>query len=306
MGQPLRQCDTGALAILLGNGDIRELTKVSRTDLFTLVLADGTTTYRWTNWPRPLIDMFGNAYASQGQFLKRGKWKVSNTMDVPTMDIRLLSLNGSFAGGASIKAQIRRGLFHKAHMTVKELYMPTTSPDDVTTLGGMLLFDGQVGPIVITGAAARLTCWGQSSQLDQFSPRNVFQIGCIHSFCDADCKLLIASFTFPFNVGTSPAPSATFIPWASAPGTPSLYIGGTMKLTSGAGTGQEVDILDADATGIFPDRPLDIVPAPGDSFNAVQACDFTKASGSGRSCTDHANLQNFMGFPFTPPPSAAY
>lgn len=302
MGQPLRACDTPALALLLQNGSIRELIGLERADLFTLTLADGVTTYRWTTWPRDLKDMFGNSYASQGQFLKRTKWSVTNTMDVPTMDVRLLSLNASFNGGASIKAQIRGGLFHKANFTLKELYMPT--PGDVTTLGGMLLFDGQVGPIVITGAAARLTMWGQSAQLDQFAPRNNVQIDCVHSFCDVDCALNVASFTFPYTVGASP--TSTFIPWASAPADPTLYIGGTMKLTSGGGNGQERDILDADATGITPDAPLAIVPSPGDTFNAVEACDFTKASGSGRSCNDRGNLQHFLGFPFTPPPSATY
>jgi hypothetical protein len=304
VGQPLRACDTPALALALANGSISQFTGLSRADLFTFTLADGVTTYRWTTWPSDITDMFGNTFSSKDQYLRRTRWSVTKTMVVPEMDVTLLSLNGSFDGGASIKAQIRSGLFHAASFSLKELYMPT--PGDVTTLGGMELFGGQVGPITVTGAAARLTIWGRNAQLDQYAPRNVYQTSCVLSFCDHDCTLAKAAFTFPFTVGSSPAPSSVFIPWASAPGNPTDYIGGDVTITSGIASGQVRDVLDADSSGLTLDSSLDIVPAPGDTFDAFQGCDFTKASGSGRSCTDRSNQQHLLAFPFLPPPSAAY
>lgn len=303
MGQPVRTCSTPALALLFGNRSITQLPKLARADLFTFVLADGTTTYRWTSWDSD-ITVGGHTFSSRSPWLVRSRWSVTKTMVVNEHTVKLLALNDNFDGGADIKTQIRNGLFRKASYLLQELYMPT--PGDVTTLGTMDIFSGQVGPVLISGATATLTIRGLNTVLDQYGPRNVFQAGCLHSFCDVNCTLSRATFTTSFTVGSSPAPTTSFIPWASAPGTPSLYIGGEVTMTSGADDGHSCDIVNADSSGIYLDSPLSTAPSAGDTFSAFQGCDYTQNSGSGRSCTDRSNLQNFLGFPYLPPPSTAY
>ncbi len=154
------------------------------------------------------------------------------------------------------------------------------------------------------GGVATITAKGKNNRLDQYVPRNLYQVGCNHAFCDAGCTLSRASFTSNFTVGGSP--TSIFVPWASAPGTPALYIGGTLAVTSGAGAGQRRTISGANAFGVDLAYPLSVLPAAGDAFTAFEACDKSFNSGSGQSCTDRSNTQHYRGFEFIPPPNAAY
>jgi uncharacterized phage protein (TIGR02218 family) len=48
--------------------------------------------------------------------------------------------------------------------------------------------------------------------------------------------------------------------------------------------------------------PLPAAPATGDAFTVYAGCDHTPATCSAR----FANLANFRGFPYVPPPQIAY
>jgi uncharacterized phage protein (TIGR02218 family) len=298
---PLRACSTPALATALANGSIREFNGLSIAELFTFTLADNATVHRWTSWNSSL-PVGANTFEARGQKLKRTKLNVTNTMQVPELTVRLLSLNDDFNGGGSIKRQIRNGLFTGAMFLMQDLYMPT--PGDTITLGTMDMFGGVVAGITIEGAVCQITIRGKNNLLDQYAPRAIYQPGCYHGFCDAGCTLDVADFTLPYTVGSSP--TAIFLPWASAPGDPSLYVQGQILMTSGAAMGQSRDVVDADGTGLTLEVPLYDMPLAGDTFDAVEGCDYTKASGNGRSCADRANEQNYFGFPFIPPPTTQY
>lgn len=299
---PVRDCNP-ALAVALADGSISQFTALSRAELYAFTLSDGSTVHRWTSWDSDLL-VGGNVFISQGPFLKRTKWNVTNTMQVPELTINLLALNDGFNGGADIKTQIRNGLFRGATFLLQDLYMPV--PGDTVTLGTADMFGGVVAGITIEGAKAEITIRGKNNLLDQYAPRAIYQPGCFHGFCDAGCTLLRADFTTSFTVGSSPAPTGSFLPWASAPGDPSLYIGGELTMTSGAAAGQSRDIAAADSSGLTLEYPLYDLPAAGDGFDALEGCDYTKDSGNGRSCADRSNEQHFFGFPFIPPPTTQY
>lgn len=270
-------------------------------DLFTFTLADGVTQYHWTTWDTDLVSS-GVTYSSKAPWLSRSSWSVVNTLEVPTLTVSLLALNSGFGGGGSIKTQIHNGLFDGASVLFSRAFMLTPGAPDV--LGAIPLFGGKVGPIDLIGTEATITVKGKVNDLDQNVPRNLFQIGCNHAFCDAGCTLNRASFTSTFFVGVTPG--ATFIPWSAAPANPGLYNGGTFALTGGAGAGQRRTISAANSSGLFLSYPLAIVPAAGDAFTAFQGCDKTFNSGSGQSCTDRSNTQHYRGFEFVPPPNAAW
>lgn len=293
MASILRPCPP-ALDLALQSGN-----ELWSADLFKFSLADGATTYYWTSWPRDLKDSTGQVWSSRNPWLQRSKWNVSNTMEVPSLMVYLKDLGGAFAGGSAIITQVTQGIFDGAEFLLSRSFMP--SPNDTTSLGEIDLFGGEVAGIDLIETVANINVKGLVYRLDQYAPRNVIQIGCQHAFCDPDCTLARASFTASYSVGASP--TSIFIPWAAAPATPSLYVGGTIRFTSGAASGSSRTIEDADATGITLAYPLYATPTAGDSFTAFQGCDKTYDSGSGRSCTDRANTQNFRGFEFTPPPS---
>ena len=283
---------SGALALVLASGGV----KLWMADLFTVTLQDGATTFYWTTFDTDLV-WSGNTFKSQSPWLTRSQWNVAMTMAVPELDLTLNALNDGFNGGVDIKAQITNGLFDGATLELNRVFMPT--PGDTSTLGAVLLFGGEFGDIDIDGIAAKIKVKGLPNKLDINAPQHVYQAGCIHSFCDSGCTLLRSSFTASYVVGTSP--TRYFIPWASAPGSPALYNGGTLKFTSGVNSGQSRTIQSADSSGLTLAYPLYNTPSAGDGFTAFQGCDkqFT-------TCTSRSNTQHWRGYPTVPPVNTAY
>jgi uncharacterized phage protein (TIGR02218 family) len=287
----LRDCSANLTAAL---ADGRPLAKAG---IVVFTLSDGTI-YRWTSWDRDLV-VDAQTYSSKKPWIKFGRWGLVNTMEVPTLTISLLALNADFGGGGNIKRQIHNGLFDGARMLYSRCYMPLTDPGNTTLYGTIEIFGGIVGAIDVTGAGADLVCKGGSNLLDQKAPRNVYAIGCIHTFCDINCTLNRATFTSAFAVGAVGI-TTVFIPWAVPPGDAVKYLQGTLVMTSGAATGQRRTILDADASGLTLAYPLYTAPAAADTFTAFKGCLKTKDM-----CEDdYANLQHFRGAPYIPPPNS--
>ena len=291
----LRNC-TPALAAALAAGELPY-----SADLFTFTLIDGVTVLNWTNFDRSL-SFGGVTFTTQGALLSRSAWKVSNTVEVPTLSVKASSLNAGFNGGAALQLQIHNGLFDGASFLMQRALMGADL--NPNTLGTIPLFGGKVGGIDLDGLTAAITVKGGVNDLDQYVPRNLYQIPCNHAFCDAGCTLSRAAFTFPFAVGASP--STTFIPWpGSPPANYTTFQNGTFALTSGASSGSRRAITMATSGGLSLSYPLPALPAAGDTFTAFQGCDKTLNSGSSQSCTAYGNKQNIRAFPFVPQPAAA-
>lgn len=294
MSALLRAASPGVLAALAAG------VQSSRADLFDVTLADGVTVYHWCTWDSDLT-VGGVVYSSKAPWLERSSWSVTNTMEVPSLTVYLRAFSTAWQGGASIKAQIVGGLFDGATLVMSRAYM--TTPGVVA--GTLVLFGGKVGAIDIVGTTATLTVKGKVNDLDQNMPRNLYQTGCNHAFCDPGCTLARASFTTSYTVGSGP--TSSFIPWSgSAPGNAALYQNGTVAITSGAAAGQTADVASANSSGLTLAYPLATVPSPGDAFTAFQGCSKGFDDGSGQDCTAYSNTLNFRGYPYIPPPNSAY
>lgn len=294
-----------ALELIWESGELFELPALSRAELFAFTLNDESTVHRWTSW-NSNITWDGHTWLGRGQKLQRGKLNLTNTMQVPELTVTMLSLNDSYNGGADIKTQIRNGLFRGASFMLQDLYMPQLEdPTDTSLWGTIDRFGGVVAGITIEGAKVEITIRGKNNLLDQYAPRAIYQAGCFHAFCDAGCTLDAVAFTDTFTIGSSP--TAIFIPWASAPANPELYIAGEFTMNDGDAAGQKRDIVFADSSGLTLEYPLYDMPQAGDSFDALQGCSYIrKSTGDGRACEDRANEQNYFGFPFIPPPTTQY
>jgi hypothetical protein len=171
---------------------------------------------------------------------------------------------------------------------------------------GIRLFGGRVADMEIVGNQATINVKGKVNLLDQYAPRNLYQLGCEHAFCDAGCTLNRAAYTTSYTVGSStPTPTRTFIPWTSAPSNPGRYRYGTVTFTSGDCAGQARTVRSADSTGLTLTHPLIGYPLAGDAFTAFEGCDKQRSSGSGQDCTARSNTQNWRGFPYVPPADSA-
>jgi hypothetical protein len=170
---------------------------------------------------------------------------------------------------------------------------------------GIRLFGGNVGPCEVVGNQATINIKGKSNLLDQYAPRNLYQLGCQHAFCDAGCTLSRGSFTTSYVVGSSP--SRVFIPWSgSPPANASNYRYGTVTFTSGPCAGQSRTVRAGDASGLTLIHPLSATPVAGDGFDAFEGCDKALSSGSGQDCTARSNTQNWRAFPYVPPADTAF
>jgi uncharacterized phage protein (TIGR02218 family) len=268
-------------------------------DLFQFTTIEGTN-FTWSSWDgADGIAYDGQTYVSQAPWLTRSKWGLTNTMEVPSLEIILRAGNSAFGGAAQIKTQIHNGLFDGASVLLSRAFM--TTPGSTTALGAIPLFGGMVADINIAGAKVTITAKGKNNLLDQFAPRNVYQVGCSHNFCDANCTLNAASFTTGYTVGASP--SAAFIPWSgAAPANAALYANGVIVFTSGLCAGQSRTIMNGDTSGLNLAYPLYKVPSAGDSFTAQQGCDKTLATCK----TVYNNLQHRRAYDFVPPPDTTY
>jgi hypothetical protein len=284
-------------------------------DLYTITLNDGSTVYRWTDFDQTLTYAYGGqVFLAQGPLLHRSRLGVKNTVEVPELTIKLAALDTDFIGGLSVKTQIHNGYFDGATVALDRIYM--TTPGDTTlgvvgayTSGSPLLlpggmFSGRMSGAKITAVGAELTVKGANVLMNQMIPRNLYQLPCLHTFCDAGCTLVKATYTTTNTVGASP--TVMLIPWGSVPGTPSIYTLGKITFTSGPAIGQIRTIKNASAAGLLLQYPLYNLPIAGDTFSVLQGCDKTYNSGSGQSCSDRSNTQHFRGFPFIPTSETAF
>ena len=289
----LRPCPT-ALATALASGEL-----LWSADLFVVTLADANV-YYWTTWDSPLV-YSGHTYACAAPWVRRTKWSVTNSMTIPTMDVTVIADNSAFAGGANLKLQAHNGLFDGATVTLSRAFM--ISPGVTSTLGAIQLFLGTVGKVQVIGNEVRLSVKGATNTLAQPAPRNTYLPTCLHTFCDAGCTLSAATFTKTGQiVGTSPAPSNTFITIPSGFTPPSQglasYTGGFITMTSGVNNGQKRTIQTSPITGWNLSYPLPATPVGGtDTFSIQQGCAKTT-----KACTSYSNIINFRGFPFVPTP----
>jgi uncharacterized phage protein (TIGR02218 family) len=272
-------------------------TGLLQADLFTFTLQSATV-YRWTSWDRDLV-VAGNTFTSTGQYVNRGRWNVTNTMIVPTLEVTILDTGAPFLGGLMLRTQLHNGLFDGATLLLQRAIMP--SPGDVTTLGTIDIFSGDVGAVTLLGAKATLKVRGKNSRLDANAPRNIYQPGCRHTFCDAGCTLNPASFTAPFHVTATPTPTRNLFGWSVGAATPT-FRGGTLTFTSGANSGQARTIIDFNNSApnsVTLSTPLPFVPANADTFTVFLACDKTLLT-----CDSiYSNKVNFLAFPYIPPPA---
>jgi len=295
MAALLRTSTLGLLEAALDAGVI-----TAEADLFVFTLLDGTVLY-WTSWDQDLTFQ-GQVYSSKGPWLESSDWNVSNTMAIPELKIFMRAFNTSFRGGASIMAQVHNGLFDGAVVLMSTAFM-VASP---TILDTVPLFGGKTGGIDLGGATATIDVRGKTNDLDQYAPRNLYQIPCNHGFCDPGCTLLRSAFTQTFAAGASGL-SPSFIPWSGTPPTNAAnYQNGQLTMTGGAASGQTRTVAGASSAGEALAYPLYEDPSPGDAFSAFQGCDKSLNSGSGQSCTARSNTQHYRGFPFVPPPNSAY
>jgi uncharacterized phage protein (TIGR02218 family) len=226
-------------------------------------------------------------------------------MDVPSMEIELISNGTDFTDGQNIKLLIHNGYLDGAWIYLSRAFMPVINGEfGNTSLGTVPLFAGPVGQVEITGIGAKITVRGANVRHQQYMPRNRFLLQCIHAFCDAGCKLNASTYTYS---GTVTSANTVVVNWATDPtgGNYSYLLSGYITMTSGAANGSQRTIGAVNSASVALTYPFYLAPSAGDTFTVTNGCNKTQGSTPGANCTTYGNTQNFRAFLFVPPADQA-
>jgi uncharacterized phage protein (TIGR02218 family) len=269
-----------------------------KADLFTISLLDGTV-LTWTDFDQSL-SLGNTTWSAKGPLLARTSWSVKNTVEVPEMEIALGANDTDLINGKNIKTQIHNGIFDGARVELDRVFMPTAGD---LSLGLVVLFVGRMSKAQITAVGATLTVKGDNVLMNQMVPRNVYQLTCLHTFCDPGCALNEDTYTDAYVIASA---SANFLNWTIAPPfAAALYNYGKATMISGIAAGQIRSINNTSGAGVQLVYPLYDIPQAGDIFYLLRGCDKAYTDTSGQSCGDFNNQIHFRGFPFVPPPQMA-
>ncbi len=268
-------------------------------DLYTLELSNGQTLLI-TSADQP-ITIGGQTFLPTFPAVKRGTWSVKYTQEVPVLTFQLYSTGSDFrdtlGNVINLKEAAHNGIFDYAYISLQRLVMPTFGD---TSLGAVLLFGGRTAGIQITALGVAFNAKGDNVLMQQYMPKNTFQLGCIHMLYDAGCALVKADFTYNNYVGSSGV-NSVFVPWGTPPANPSYFVNGVLTITSGTGEGQSRSVIGANSSGMALVYPLYTVPSPGDTIAVSQGCMKNTTV-----CHDQfTNLTHYRGFPYIPPVETA-
>jgi uncharacterized phage protein (TIGR02218 family) len=166
--------------------------------------------------------------------------------------------------------------------------------------GKVPLRTGWIGEVTLSDGKFVAEVRGLTQKLNQ-KIGEVYSPLCRANFCDAKCKLNVATYTFSSSVL---AVTSLMEFKQTAVSKPAGYFNyGRVKFTSGANSGLEMEVKEYAADGtiklVLP-MPYEIVA--GDNFQAITGCDK-----SFKSCVDKfSNAVNFRGEPHVPGSDAAF
>jgi uncharacterized phage protein (TIGR02218 family) len=272
-----------------------------KAELYTIVLAGGATTLRFTTSQAPLT-VGGQTYLT-GLNIVRGSVTQKVGLEVQSLDLTVIPQGDNPAGpitigGADFLAACLTGALDGARITMSKIFLASWAD---TSPGTVPWFQGRVNEVSAGRLYADITVNSDTEILNVAMPRNILQTGCLHTLYDTGCTLSKASFQVSGATSGTPTVLAFNTNLTQADGYFEL---GTIKFTSGPNTGIERVVKKYLHTSgaISLIAPLPSVPGAGDTFTAAPGCDKLQATCSGK----FSNLSHFRGYPYVPVPETLY
>ncbi len=244
------------------------------------------------------VTVAGTLFAANSIRVSGLKYATKIGVDVDEQDITIAATANDLLLGVPFLVALRRGVLDGATIQRDRAFFTAwTAP----ALGSVTLFHGRVSTVDKIGRTeASLKVKSDLVLLDTDMPRNLYQPSCLHTLYDSGCGVNRASYTT--NGSVQAGSTVSKIVWSGE--TVGTYDQGTIVFTSGPNAGVQVTVKSSDSSGdLFLTYPLDVACGVGDSFTISAGCDHSTGAGG---CLKFANLPNFRGFPFVPPPETAY
>ena len=267
---------------------------LSFAECFTFTLATGTV-LTWTNVDQP-VTYNGATFSCTGPLVQGLKYKASVGLEVDKQQLTIAARPTDLISGAPALQAIRDGAFDGATVQRDRVFLTAIGG---SVIGGVTLFHGRVSTIDNVGrTSAQITVASDLVILDYDMPRNLYSPTCVHTLYDSGCGVIRGTYSTSGTVGASSTPTLINTSVAAAG-----QAQGSIVFTSGVNANVRATVKSVVAgTSLSLMYPLPETPATGDGFTVAFGCDHTR----GTCQSKFANLANFRGFPFIPPPQIAY
>ena len=263
-------------------------------ECFTFTLSVGTV-LAWTNVDLP-VTYGGTTFSSSGPLVQGLKYKASVGLEVDKQQIIIAARPTDLIAGAPALQAIRDGAFDGAKVQRDRVFLTAIGG---SVIGGVTLFHGRVSTVDQVGrTSAQLTVASDLVILDYDMPRNLYAATCAHTLYDSGCGVIRGTYSASATAGAG-STASTILTSAALAG----HAQGSIVFTSGVNANVRATVKSAaPGASLTLMYPLPAVPATGDAFTVAFGCDHTR----GTCQSKFANLANFRGFPFVPPPQIAY
>ncbi len=263
-------------------------------ECFTFTLATGTV-LAWTNIDAP-ITYNGVTFSATGPLVQGLKSKSSIGLEVDKQQVIIAARPTDLISGAPILNAIRQGAFDGAIVQRDRVFLASLGG---AVIGGVTLFHGRVATIDSVGRTqAQITVASDLVVLDYDMPHNLYSPTCVHTLYDSGCGVIRGAFSASGTVGAGSTAGLINTSVAAAG-----HAQGSIVFTSGVNANVRATVKKAVAgASLSLMYPLPSTPAAGDAFTVAFGCDHTRGTCQAK----FANLNNFRGFPFVPPPQIAY
>ena len=263
-------------------------------ECFTFTLSTGTV-LAWTNVDLP-VTYNGVTFSASGPLVQGLKYKSSVGLEVDKQQITIAARPTDLISGAPALQAIRDGAFDGASVQRDRVFLTAIGG---SAIGGVTLFHGRVSTVDQVGRTqAQITVASDLVILDYDMPRNLYSATCVHTLYDSGCGVIRGTYSASGTVGSGSS--------ASLINTSAAALGhaqGSLVFTSGVNANVKATVKSVvNGTSLTLMYPLPAPPGVGDAFNVAFGCDHTRGTCQAK----FANLANFRGFPFIPPPQIAY
>lgn len=313
MKQPIYEVYTGALDDILfpPAGQPRGFVFC---DLYTFELATGQV-LRYTNADVD-IAYGGNTWVHDSVRFDTsaskavGHWKTG--LDVDTWQVVVFPrvrddltgvANPDTIGNQPWQAAVRAGALDAAVVLIDRAYLKQwpslPSPAGVAPAAVLPIQGGRVGEVDPMRTGAVININSHMELLNNQMPLNLFQQGCVHTLFDAGCTLVQSSFEATGTVGAGSTQQSIVTSLADPLGS-GTYALGQIVFTTGENAGFAMMVNEWTGGVMSLRAQLPFPVAVGDQFHAYPGCDKTQ-----QTCLLFANLANFGGVPYVPPPETA-
>lgn len=258
--------------------------------LYTMTLSSGAT-YHWTDADVDIVAN-GQIYDSHGPSIQGAKYNLVRGMQVSELDLLVLVAPTDLVAGVPWPLAARSGALKNAEVVIEKGFMPAWGQPAET----LNIFRGYVDASSGGDQEVSLTVVSDSNRLNTQVPRSIFQAGCMRKLYDAGCGVPRDAYTM--NSAVMAAPNRYSFSSALRQ-SENFYALGELIFTSGANSGVRRAVKSYRDGVIELSYPLVFDLVPGDTFLVRAGCDRTRGDNG---CAKFANLVNFKGTPYIPPP----